>query len=100
MLLPPHDLPFRLDPSTFPLRVRYRLPNCVDLFSLVVALGRKDLPAPGGGGGGAAPPFPRGIGGGGAGADPPFKDKGGGGGGTGPALEGMGGGAAAAELEL
>lgn len=76
-VLPSDDLPLRLDPSNFPLRVRYRLPNCVDLFSLVVALGRKDLPAPGGGGGGAAAPFPRGIGGGGAGANPVFKGTGG-----------------------
>jgi len=56
------------------------LPSCVDLFNLVVDLGRKVLPAPPGGGGGGAPPFPPGIGGGGAGTDPPFIGGGGGGG--------------------
>lgn len=93
LVLPPDDLPLMLDPSTFPLRVLYRFPNCVDLFSLVVALGRKDLPAPGGGGGGgAAAPLPRGIdGGGGAGAGPILKGFGGGGGGTSAKLELKGG---------
>lgn len=82
LFLPPEDLPFRLFPSTFPLRVRYRLPNCVDLFNFVVDLGRKNLPVPSGGGGGGAAPFPHGIGGGGAGNDPPFKGMGDGGGGA------------------
>lgn len=57
------DLPSRLVPSTFPLRVRYRLPICDDLFGLVFAFfGRKDLAASTGGGGGGVP---SGIGGGG-----------------------------------
>jgi len=99
LVLPLDDLPLMLDPSTFPLRVLYRLPNCVDLFSLVVAFGRKHLPAPGGGGGGAAAaPLPRGIDGGGAGAGPDLKGIGGGGGGTSAKLElkGSGGGGGSA----
>ena len=98
LVLPPDDLTLMLDPSTFPLRVLYRLPNCVDLFSLVVAFGRKHLPAPGGGGGGAAAPLPRGIDGGGAGAGPDLKGIGGGGGGTSGKLElkGSGGGGGSA----
>ena len=57
------------------------MPNCADLFNLVVALARKDLPPPRGGGGGAPPALgPPGTGGGGARTDPPFKGMGGGGG--------------------
>lgn len=77
--LPLDDLPFKLDPSTFPLRVRYRLPSWDDLFNLVfVFFASKDLPPSAGGGGGPAP-FPgRAMGGGGGGAAPFASGVGGG----------------------
>jgi hypothetical protein len=100
LFLPLHDLPSRLDPSTFPLRTRYKLPIWDDLFNLVVAfLGRKDFAPTSGGGGGNAAPFASGMGNG-DGTDPFRGIKGGGGGGATP-LDGImgGGGGGATPLE-
>ena len=80
-VLPWEFFPCKLDPSTFPLSVRYKLPIWVDRFNLLFAfLGRSAFATASGGGGGGAAPFVIGMGASGGGTEPLEGKMGGGGG--------------------